>query len=100
MNEFIGDRQTVGPAAKITVLEASNRVGGQVESIRFPSRASGRDYLFERGCRGINKSPNSLYVFQLIQDLQMEDEVLVLPPAASKRYIVDRGNLKVCIVGH
>lgn len=82
-------RQAVGPAASVTVLEAADTLGGLVDTVRFPSRQSGRSYLFERGCRGISKSPHSLYVFQLIQDLHMEDEVLVIPPHGSKRYIHD-----------
>lgn len=53
LTRYAACRKELGPAARITLYEASNRVGGHVESIRFPSRQSGRSYLFERGCRGL-----------------------------------------------
>jgi oxygen-dependent protoporphyrinogen oxidase len=74
------------PAPRVLVLEAEDRVGGKIQTLR----ADG--YLCEWGVNGfLNKEPRTL---ELCQRLGIADRLLPASGAFNKRYIYARGRLR------
>ncbi|KAF5300067.1 hypothetical protein FQA39_LY11259 [Lamprigera yunnana] len=73
------------PFQKITLLEATNRIGGWIKS------TSHEGYIFEQGPRTIRpQGPKAVNTLQLIQDIGLTDDVRYLPkthPTALNRMI-------------
>ena len=73
------------PKAEIELYEASNRLGGAVETTQAP-------YFFERGPRTLVRR-RSAHLLALIQELGLESELILSSASAKKRYIVQGGSL-------
>ncbi|KAF2455304.1 hypothetical protein BDY21DRAFT_396643 [Lineolata rhizophorae] len=79
------------PHAKVTVYEASGRLGGWVRSRRLEiPESDGAQVLFEEGPRTLRPRGNGVAVRGLISQLDLKSEILALPksaPAAQNRFI-------------
>jgi len=69
----------------VTMLEASGRVGGVIQSVRKDG------YLVEYGPNTIQNRGDALN--RLIDALELDDEVIEASPAAKKRYVVRNSTL-------
>lgn len=76
------------PKAKIAVLEASDRVGGWVDT------AHRGDYTFEQGPRGIRPKGKGQIVLALVKELGLWDELAFANDAAKIRYIYLGGKME------
>lgn len=74
------------PDAEIVLLEKSNRLGGNIETISDP-------YFFEVGPRTL-KASRSGALLKLIDELGLSDKILYSSPSAKKRYILKEGKLR------
>lgn len=72
----------------LTILEASDRVGGWIRSHRE------QGFLFEEGPRSCRSKGAGLDTLQLIEDLDLCEEVISASPAAKKRFIYSDGKLQ------
>jgi oxygen-dependent protoporphyrinogen oxidase len=81
-------RSAQGPL-RVTLVEASNRLGGWLWSERKDG------FLFERGCRGIRPVGNGKEVMRLVEELHLQPQTLVSAPTAKLRYIWHNGRLEV-----
>lgn len=76
------------PDAAITLIESSGRLGGWIES------AQKGQFLFERGPATLRGAPAGQDTWDLIRQLDIEDEVLQPSLSAGKRYIYSGGRLQ------
>ncbi|MCJ1310135.1 oxygen-dependent protoporphyrinogen oxidase [Agyrium rufum] len=78
------------PGTKITLYEASSRLGGWLQS-KSVGLEDGKEILFEQGPRNLRPSyPNGMVTLYLIQLLGLETEMLTTStnsPAAQNRFI-------------
>eukprot|EP00947_MAST-08B_sp_MAST-8B-sp1_P001594 g1594.t1 len=82
-------RRLVGPAPQITVIEASHRVGGWVESVRHE-----QGFLFERGPRGFRPSGNGAAALELAESAGLADEAVASSSDSAMRYLWKDGQLQ------
>ncbi|KAF2101629.1 Protoporphyrinogen oxidase, partial [Rhizodiscina lignyota] len=76
------------PKARITLYEASDQLGGWVQTKHVP--VEGGSIVFESGPRTLRPSGNGLVTARLLQDLNLVKDMLCIPkfaPAARNRYI-------------
>ena len=76
------------PKAKIAVLEATNRVGGWVDTTHK------EDFTFEQGPRGIRPKGKGQLVLELVKELGIWDELTFANDAAKIRYIYLGGKME------
>ena len=79
--------RTQYPAAKITLIEKQNRLGGFIET----SREGG--FLFEKGPRTFEYSRSS-HLLSLIHDMGLSEELIFADPRARQRYLWLDGRLR------
>ena len=70
------------PQTRVTVIEATSRVGGWLKSFRSPSGA-----IHEVGPRSIRNVYNARLILNLISDLGLEKDVVTPSSAAYDRYL-------------
>lgn len=75
-------RRLAPQAARVTVLEGSDRVGGWLHSQRVDG------FLFERGARGLRPRGNGLHALQLVEELGLAPQTLATGAEAKTRYIL------------
>ncbi len=73
---------------KLTILEASERTGGWIQT------EIKNDFLFEQGPRSFRPHGNGVKSLQLIESLGLQDEVIFADPAARKRYLYTNHHLQ------
>ncbi len=76
------------PELKITLCEATNRVGGWIRS----ERVSG--FLFEEGPRSLRTHGSGRYTLSLVESLGLAGELISPPLTSRRRYIYTKGHLK------
>ncbi|CAI5732782.1 unnamed protein product [Hyaloperonospora brassicae] len=75
-------------ATRIHVLEASAVSGGWVQT------ATQKGFLFEEGPRGFRPSRNGAEMLRLVEDLQLQEQMQAVDPAAQARYILRNGTVE------
>ena len=84
------------PVPRVTLLEASNRLGGWVRTTRV-ERDDGPPFIFEHGPRGFRPSGNgveTLRLIEVIDDGQLKERCIGSDPESSRnRYVTHKGKL-------
>ncbi|KAK9455634.1 hypothetical protein V1511DRAFT_521317 [Dipodascopsis uninucleata] len=88
------------PTAKITLYEASNRVGGYIQSGRYELPNHEAKILFEQGPRTlrVSKRVSSVNVFSLLRELNLTNELILVQKnsaASRNRYIFYSGRINM-----
>jgi len=73
---------------EVTLLEASDRVGGSIETRPH------NGFLFDLGPHSLRPSRKALAILQLIMELGLDQEMLVPSMDACKKYIYRKGTLQ------
>nr|POE93473.1 protoporphyrinogen oxidase [Quercus suber] len=76
------------PGTKVTIYEASDRIGGWLLSKRVP--VNDGSIIFEAGPRTLRPTPNGLLAARMLQELDLAKHAIVpqkTSPAARNRYI-------------
>ncbi|OUM93660.1 MAG: protoporphyrinogen oxidase [Thermobacillus sp. ZCTH02-B1] len=82
LRKFAGD---AGIPARVTIVEASNRLGGKIETLRKDG------FVIEKGPDSFLARKKA--ILELAADLGIEDELVPINPSGKKSYIVFRGKL-------
>lgn len=77
-----------GDDVKVTIVEASDRVGGWIQTVEKDG------FLFEQGPRSCRTRGAGAATLQLIEELGLQEQVIVADPAASFRYLYTQGSLQ------
>ncbi|EEY61254.1 protoporphyrinogen oxidase, putative [Phytophthora infestans T30-4] len=80
--------KAVADSTRIRVLDASTTPGGWVQT------AKRGGFLFEEGPRGFRPSRNGTEMLRLIEQLNLQDCMQAVDPAAQARYILRDGNVE------
>ncbi|POM73352.1 Protoporphyrinogen oxidase [Phytophthora palmivora] len=80
--------KTVADATRIRVLDASAVSGGWVHT------AKREGFLFEEGPRGFRPSRNGAEMLRLVEQLELQDQMQAVDPAAHARYILRNGKVE------
>lgn len=81
-------KRRYGDNVKVTVVEASDRVGGWIQTIEK------NGFLFEQGPRSCRTRGAGAATLQLIEELGLQEQVIIADPAARFRYLYTRGSLQ------
>ncbi|KAK7512962.1 hypothetical protein IWZ03DRAFT_384490 [Phyllosticta citriasiana] len=84
------------PKATITLYEASNRLGGWLQSKREPVPGGGGYVTFEQGPRTLRKSIWGMFTLELALELGLRNDLRKAnknSPAAQNRYIFDQDHI-------
>jgi len=74
-------RQALGPAARLTIVEASDRLGGWVQTVEE------KGFLFERGPRSFRPSMSGAELLRLTESLGLAPQAIAPAPGGSARMI-------------
>lgn len=77
----------------LTILEASNRVGGWIQTIKQDN------FLFEQGPRSCRTRGTGIETLRLVEELGLKDQIILASPAANKRFLYTDNNLKALPTG-
>ncbi|CAI5700861.1 hypothetical protein KXD40_005779 [Peronospora effusa] len=80
--------QTIATTTRIHILDADSIAGGWVRT------AKRHKFLFEEGPRGFRPSRNGAEMLRLVEQLQLEDKMQAVDPAAHARYILRNGKVE------
>lgn len=80
-------RQKAEENFRLTILEASDRVGGWIKT------KVEEGFLFEQGPRSFRPEGSGIATLQLIESLGLQDEIIFASKAAAKRYLYTAGQL-------